>query len=81
MTTFVQLPETGFVRIHQIVGDTKAKPPIPPIIPVSRTAWWKGVKAGRYPKPLKLNAKTTVWRVEDIRNFIQSVGKDEEQAA
>lgn len=65
------LPETGYLRIWQIIGDKKAKPPIPPIIPVSRSSWWDGVKKGKFPKPVKLRERTTAWRVEDIRNLIE----------
>jgi hypothetical protein len=68
------LPETGLVRIKQILGDPNANPPIPPIIPVSKSTWWSGVKSGRFPKPMKLSARTTVWRVEDIRRIIEKVG-------
>lgn len=68
-----QLPETGFLRLPQIVGDHHASPPIPAIIPVSRSGWWEGVKSGRYPKPVKLGPRTTVWRVEDIRALIAAV--------
>ena len=68
-----QLPETGFLRLPQIIGNPKATPPIPPIIPVSRSSWWNGVKSGKYPKPVKLGEKTTAWRVEDIRALIASV--------
>ena len=64
------LPETGYVRSKQILGDPKADPPIPPIIPVSRSTWWAGVKSGLYPKPVKLGPRITVWRVEDIRKLI-----------
>jgi hypothetical protein len=70
MTT---LPETGFVRLAQIIGNPNANPPTPPLIPVSRTAWWDGVNSGRYPRPLKLGPRTTVWRVEDIRALINRV--------
>jgi len=65
-----QLPETGFLRLPQILGDARAVPPIPALIPVKRTSWWAGVKTGRYPKPVKLGLRTTAWRVEDIRAFI-----------
>lgn len=65
-----QLPVTGFLRLPQIIGDIKAVPPIPPIIPVSKSSWWAGCKAGKYPQPIKLGARTTVWRVEDIRDLI-----------
>lgn len=67
------LPETGFLRVHQIIGNRRANPPIPPIIPVSRAAWWLGVKVGKYPKPVKLGPRTTAWRVEDIRALVQQL--------
>jgi predicted DNA-binding transcriptional regulator AlpA len=72
----VTLPETGFLRLPNIIGDAKANPPIPAIIPVSKSTWWAGVKSGRYPKPIKLGPRITAWRVEDIRNLIResSVG-------
>ena len=64
------LPETGFLRLPQIIGDRKANPPIPALIPVSKSTWWQGVKDGRYPKPVKLGERCTAWRVEDIRQLI-----------
>jgi hypothetical protein len=68
-----QLPETGFLRLRQIIGDPKAKPPIPPIVPVKKSAWWAGCKSGRYPAPVKLSPRVTVWRVEEILAFLASV--------
>ncbi len=67
-----QLPETGFLRLPQIIGDPKAEPPILPIIPVKKSCWWDGVKTGRFPKPVKLGPRVTAWRVEDIRRLIAS---------
>lgn len=58
----IQLPETGFLRLGQIIGDAKAG--IPPLIPVKKSAWWAGVRSGRYPKSIKLSPRVTVWRVE-----------------
>ena len=68
------LPETGFLRLKQIVGDPKATPPIPPVIPVCASSWWAGVKSGKYPKPVKLGERTTAWRVEDIRGLVEKMG-------
>lgn len=65
------LPLTGYLRLCQIVGDKKASPVIPPIIPISKASWWLGVKTGKYPQSIKLGARTTVWRVEDIRALIE----------
>lgn len=55
-----QLPETGYLRLPQIIGDQQATPPIPAVIPISKSSWWAGVKAGRYPKSVKLGPRTTV---------------------
>lgn len=65
------LPETGFVRLSNIIGNSKTDPPIPAIIPVSKSTWWAGVKSGRFPQPIKLGPRITAWRVEDIRNLIR----------
>jgi prophage regulatory protein len=63
------LPESGFLRLSHIVGNPKTN--IPPIIPVSKSTWWAGVKTGRFPQPLKLSPGVTVWRAEDIRALIE----------
>jgi predicted DNA-binding transcriptional regulator AlpA len=55
------LPEAGFMRLPQILA----------IIPISRSAWWEGIKRGKYPRGVKLGAKTTVWRVEDIQALLR----------
>ena len=67
------LPETGYLRLAQIVGDKKAG--IPAIIPVSKSTWWAGVKSGLYPQPVKLSERCTAWRVEDIFSLIEKMSK------
>lgn len=52
-------PQTGLVRLDAILS------PQGPI-PVSRSAWWKAVREGRFPQPIKLGPRTTCWRAEDI---------------
>lgn len=64
-TNHSELPKEGFVRLPQILA----------VIPISKSQFWLGVKNGRYPKPIKLGEKTTVWRVEDIRCLIASIGQ------
>ena len=66
--TCSSLPQDGFVRLKQILGDPKAG--IPPIIPVSKSTWWLGISRGLYPAPVKLSARISAWRVEDIRALI-----------
>ena len=72
-TTATQLT-TGFYRIWHIIGDAKAEPPIPALIPIGRTSFLNGVKSGKYPKPVKLGERTTAWRVSDIRALIDQMG-------
>ena len=64
------LPETGFLRLNQIVGNPRTN--TPPIIPVSKATWWAGVKERRFPTPVKLGPRITAWRIEDIRRLIES---------
>lgn len=64
------IPAYGFVRLKQVIGDAKAHPPVPAIIPVSASTWWAGVMSGRFPRPVKLGPRTTAWRVEDIRALV-----------
>ncbi|HJW56906.1 MAG TPA: AlpA family phage regulatory protein [Burkholderiaceae bacterium] len=66
------LPPTGFLRLPQIVGNPDTDPPVAPLIPICKSSWWAGVKSGRYPQPVKLSPRVTVWRVEDIRALIVS---------
>lgn len=66
-----QARSPAFFRLRQIIGDPKATPPIPPIIPVSKSAWWEGCKSGKYPRGIKLGPKTTVWRSCDVYQLIE----------
>jgi hypothetical protein len=81
MRNFRVLPESGYVRLSQIIGDSKAAPPIPPVIPVSKSTWWAGVKSGRFPKPVKLAPRITAWRVEDIHELISRIAAASEERA
>ena len=45
-----------FLRLPQVLE----------IFPISKSAWWQGCKDGRYPQPIKLGPRTTVWRSADI---------------
>lgn len=76
LETGAKLPATGLLRLRQIIGDPKAIPPIPALIPIGESTWWAGVKTGRFPRPIKLGPKTTCWRAEDILALIQQVSAD-----
>jgi predicted DNA-binding transcriptional regulator AlpA len=48
----------------------RARPATAGLIPVSHATWWRGIREGRYPQPVKIGARVTAWRVEDIRALI-----------
>ena len=64
--TYPTIPPCGFLRLPQV----------PAPLPISKSAWWEGCRTGRYPKPTKLGPRTTVWRAEDIRAFIERVSRE-----
>ncbi len=74
------LPETGYIRLSQIIGNKKSNPPIPAIFPVCASSWWVGVKSGKYPTPVKLSKNCTAWKVSDIRALIERIDNQEDAA-
>jgi len=64
----VTLPPTGFIRLSDVLA----------IIPVSKTTWWDGIKAGRFPAGIKLSPGCTAWRVEDIHKLIATAGEGQD---
>jgi predicted DNA-binding transcriptional regulator AlpA len=62
MAENLPLQEQGFLRLPAILK----------LIPVGKSTWWAGVRAGRFPKGIKLGPQTTAWRVEDIRRLMES---------
>lgn len=59
-TTAPVLPEIGFVR----------QPLVLALVPFSKSTLWRRVQARTFPAPLKLSPGVTVWRAEDIRQWI-----------
>ena len=64
--TVVRLPETGFLRQPQVLV----------FVPISRSTLWRRIQAGTFPRPVKLSARVTVWRAEDVRRWIAAQGTD-----
>ena len=56
---YKDFPKSGLVRLSAILAPNGP-------IPVSKSTWWAGMKSGRFPKPIKLTERVTVWRAEDV---------------
>ena len=75
MTILNHQANHSFLRIWQIIGKPKANPPIPALIPISRTSWLNAVKSGIYPTSISLGPRTVAWRAVDIYELINQLGK------
>jgi predicted DNA-binding transcriptional regulator AlpA len=73
-----EIPKAGLARLEQIIGDPKANPPIPALVPVSKSTWWSGVRSGRFPPPIKVTPGVSAWRWEDIHRLLESLRPEEE---
>jgi prophage regulatory protein len=61
--------ETGFLRLKDVLK----------LYPVSKSAWYAGIAAGRHPRPVKLGgagARTSAWRRVDIRALLESTAAE-----
>lgn len=54
------LPQVGFLRQAQVLQ----------FVPISKSTLWRRVQTRTFPEPVKLSVRVTVWRVEDIRQWI-----------
>ncbi len=64
----------AFLRLPHIIGDPKADPPIPALIPVSPSTWWRWIHEGRAPAGVKLGPNVTAWKSEDIAAMLEKMG-------
>lgn len=53
----------SFLRLPQVTAR----------LAISRSLWWQGIKAGKYPPGIKLSSRVTVWRKSDIDALIRSL--------
>lgn len=54
------LPREAIVRVPTVLK----------VFPVSRSTWMNGVKAGRYPKAIKVSERGVGWRWGDILDML-----------
>ncbi|WP_173026105.1 AlpA family transcriptional regulator [Acidovorax sp. SRB_14] len=66
---FDSLPDSAFLREWQLVQSPK-RPETPAPLPFSAPTLWRKVKAGTFPKPIKLSERITAWKVGDVRAWI-----------
>ena len=59
---------TALIRLPQVLGR----------FPISKSAWYLGIKEGRFPKGIKIGANSTAWRSSDITALINQLSEQAE---
>ena len=68
-SVFDALPDSALIREAQLVQSPK-RPDTPAPLPFSAPTLWRKVKAGTFPKPVKLSERITAWNVGAVRAWI-----------
>ena len=68
-SVFDALPNSALIREAQLVQSPK-RPDTPAPLPFSAPSLWRKVKAGTFPKPIKLSERVTCWKVSEVREWL-----------
>ena len=74
LTDFDKLSDDTLLTLRDVINmpeRSKKCPATRGLLPISRHAWYSGIKDGRFPKPIKLGSGN-YWRAGDIRRLINS---------
>ena len=52
----------SFIRMRELVKR----------VPVSKAHIWRLVQAGKFPRPIKLSEKCTVWKIADVEDWLKA---------
>ena len=73
LTNFDALPDGAFIRESELIRSAK-NPNHPGPLPFSAPTLWRKVKAGTFPKPIKLSERVTCWKVGTVRAWMAAQG-------
>jgi len=69
--SFDTLPDSALIRESCLVQSPK-RPDRPAPLPFSAPTLWRKVRAGTFPRPLKLSERITAWRVGEVRAWLNA---------
>jgi predicted DNA-binding transcriptional regulator AlpA len=49
--------------------------------PIHRSTLWRGINAGRYPKPLKVGPGTNRWRISELVSVLEKAAAERDVEA
>ena len=69
-SVFDALPDSAWLREAQLVRSPKSPDSAIAPLPFSAPTLWRMVKLGKFPKPTKLSARVTAWKVSEVRAWM-----------
>ena len=66
---FETLPDSAYIRERHLVAHP-SRPGVIGLLPFSASTLWRKVSAGQFPRPQKLGARISAWKVADIRAWL-----------
>jgi prophage regulatory protein len=60
--------EIGFLRLPSVLE----------LIPVSKSTFWAGCRTGRFPKPIKISPRITVWSKKSIIELAEKLSQGQD---
>lgn len=63
-----QNQEFGLLRLKQVLE----------VFPVSKSHWYEGIKAGKYPAGVMLSPGVRAWRKKDIVELIEKLSAEDQ---
>ena len=60
LPTFDELPGSAFIKQPQVLE----------LVPISASSLWRWARDGMVPRPIKLSEHCSVWRVQDVRDWM-----------
>jgi predicted DNA-binding transcriptional regulator AlpA len=69
--SFDSLPNSAYIREAQLIQSPKRPTSLAPL-PFSAPTLWRKVKAGTFPRPIKLSERVTCWNVGEVRSWINA---------
>ena len=68
-SVFDHLPDSALVRESQLVQSPRRPHGTAPL-PFSAATLWRMARAGNFPKPVRLSARVTAWKVGEVRAWL-----------
>ncbi len=70
-THFFQMLKHCATRTHEVWDRLYLRlPQVLKIIPVSLSTWYRDIKSGIYPQPVKLGVRVSGWKIEAVKNCV-----------